>query len=76
MATDKRKPTFGAPPPNPAGKNAYREGFHAGRWSCAKTFGAGSDPYLGFAHMTEAVRNPGHTYDRTLPTPLPTKGVP
>jgi hypothetical protein len=51
MSTDKRKPTFGAFPddPNPIGKNAWRD-IHGGRWSCAKTFGAGdgqSDPMLG-----------------------------
>jgi len=75
---DYRKPTWGSPPPdpNPIGKNAYRDGFHGGRWSCARILGAGygqSDPHLGFTHMSEAVRNPGHTYDRTLPTPLPAK---
>jgi hypothetical protein len=51
--------------------------FHGGRWSACKGPSAPSgqsEPYLGFHFMTEGVRNPGHTYDRTLPTPSPTKG--
>jgi hypothetical protein len=72
------KPTWGAPPPdpNPIGRNAYRDGFHNGRWSALKRPGFGhgqSDPYVGHFTMPPEARDP-FRYDRTLPTPMPTKG--
>jgi hypothetical protein len=70
MATDKRKPTFGAPPIDDLGKNAWRD-IHNGRWSCAKRYGAGhgqSDPYLGVFIQPASDREP-FKQDLTLPTP-------
>ena len=77
MANSPNRPTprFGAPPPNPVGKNQWRD-IHSGLWSCAKTYGAGygqSDPLIGGYSMPSELRDPGHRVDRTLPTPLPTK---
>jgi hypothetical protein len=65
-------PRFGAPLPNPIGKNQWRD-IHSGRWSCAKTYGAGygqSDPLIGGYIMPSELRDPGHRVDRKLPTPL------
>jgi len=62
---------FSEPPPNPLGKNAWRD-IHAGRWSCAKRYGVGhdqSDPMLCSFIQPASDREP-FKQDLTLP-PVP-----